>query len=119
MPGLAAVSLAIMVSLVLIARPTHELPPLPPMAALLPSAAVEPPVVEEGVSAELPLPSPPVHAAPVARAPRHSRIARRAPGIEATRASWLPSARSRVSVPVSWTYASYRPVAPREVVQSP
>src|SRR2546421_267886 len=40
-PGLAVASLATMVALVLIARPTHELPPVPAAVAVLPPAAEE------------------------------------------------------------------------------
>ena len=43
MPGLIAVSLSIVIALVLVARPTHELPPLPPVVAVLPPAPAEAP----------------------------------------------------------------------------
>ncbi|HEU5196257.1 MAG TPA: hypothetical protein VFW70_16060, partial [Methylomirabilota bacterium] len=60
MPGLLAVSLSIVVGLVLVARPTHEPPPLPPVVAVLPPAPVNaptetPPV--EGLRAEAKAPA--------------------------------------------------------------
>src|SRR5690348_14529207 len=47
MPGLAVVGLAIVVGLVLVARPTHEPPGPPPIVALLPESTVEPEAMPE------------------------------------------------------------------------
>src|SRR6185295_19697333 len=100
MPGLAAVSLAIVVTLVLIARPTHELPPLPPVVAVLPAppapqdlAAAAP--AEEAVSVAEP--TRPATQVRVASARRASPVLgdRPARGREQARGAWLPSSVSR------------------------
>ena len=126
MPGLAAVSLAIMVSLVLVARPTHEPPPVPPVIALLPPAAEPEPAVHAQPAT--------VKAAPAAvervRA-RHAetRTARvtHAASARAVRSNdrllvahvryaWPDAAMlTRVAVPLSGAYR----VPPRDALQSP
>src|ERR1043166_2625318 len=125
-PGLAAVSLAIMVSLVLIARPTHELPPLPRAVAILPpaaveSAAVEPAAVDAPSGQELATTEParPNVRMRVASAPSAPRPIARRPSVASTGATWLPGTLARVTVPVSWGSAPYRVVAPRDIAQSP
>ena len=126
MPGLAAVSLAIMVSLVLVARPTHEPPPVPPVIALLPPAAE---------------PEPAVHAEPATvKAARAAveRVRARHAETRTARVTHAASARAvrsndrllvaharyawpdtailtRVAVPLSGAYR----VPPRDALQSP
>jgi hypothetical protein len=67
-PGLAALSLAVVVALVLVARPTHELP-APPVIAVLPPPVVEP--AQEPSSRAVRLPAAPRAADP---APQVIRI---------------------------------------------
>jgi len=124
MPGLAAVSLGLVVALVLVARPTHELPPLPPVvAALPPSASVEPALVIQPPVAP---PTPVVEASPARVARPHSaraavrpvRTARHSLAVEPVRTAWPdPSALSRLVVHVS--SAPYRTLVPRDMTQSP
>ena len=120
MPGLAAVSLGLVVALVLVARPTHELPPLPPVvAALPPSASV---ALEPAVAPSAPV----VEASPARVARPHSaraavrpvRTARHSLAVEPVRTAWPdPSALSRLVVHVS--SAPYRTLVPRDMTQSP
>jgi hypothetical protein len=114
MPGLAALSLAIMVALVLIARPTHELPPLPPVVAVLPPAPVEVPAVDE----PSPQPTERVRAAATRVVTHPARPARHPLAVEHPRVAWSLSTRPRV-VPVHWPSSPYRSLAPRETAQSP
>jgi hypothetical protein len=127
LPGLAAVSLAVMVSLVLIARPTHELPPVPPVIALLPPAA-EPPAVVHSPAAMSSraivkaAPAPRVAAAPRLATHRASaQVARsmsRTLVVAPARLTWPdPAMLTRGVVLVSSTHP-YR-VPPRDALQSP
>jgi len=120
MPGLAAVSLAIVVTLVLIARPTHELPPLPPVVAALPASEVlpAPEVVEAPPSVVEPTPPTRLRVASARTAPQRVASARRSV-MDHVRPAWLPSAVPRLVVRVSQVSAPYRSVAVRESTQSP
>jgi hypothetical protein len=121
MPGLAAVSLAIVVSLVLIARPTHELPPLPPVVAALPAPEALPATASLEEPALVAEPTPPPTRARVASArsaPPRVASARR-PHLEQVRGAWSPSRLPRLVVPVSLASAPHRPVAVRDSAQSP
>jgi hypothetical protein len=121
MPGLAAISLAIVVTLVLIARPTHELPPLPPVVAALPAPEVLPApeeVVEAPPSVVEPTPPTRLRVASARTTPQRVASARR-PFMERVRPAWLPSAAPRLVVRVSQVSAPYRSVAIRESAQSP
>jgi hypothetical protein len=123
MPGLAALTLGLVVALVLIARPTHELPPLPPVVALLPPPApveralVEPPDTPAAAVAEAPAVT--ARRASAQRSGiRHVQTSRRPILLEAGRHAWSePSALARRAIPVTWV--PYRGPAIREVVQSP
>jgi hypothetical protein len=109
-PGLAAVSLGIIVALVLIARPTHEPPPPPAAGALAPAT------VTDGAAPE---PAAPMRLASGHRLTRPERSARR-PAIHwPLRAAWYPSGLPRVSVPVSWSTARHHAVGARDNHQSP
>ncbi len=120
MPGLAAVSLAIVVVLVLIARPTHELPPPPQMAVqpLAPvvgtTAVIETPAVGE------PTPRPQARVAPARETVHRERPVRRTAIVTPARLAWSdPSTLPRVSMRVARGAAPYRSLAPREIAQSP
>ena len=125
-PGLIALSLSVMIALVLVARPTHEAPPLPPVVAVLPPAPVEAPAVEPApseVEAPAATPEPLFVQRPAASphrgkwlpaASRSSRLHRATWASARSRQSWTePSALSRVA------WAPYRMIAPRENTQSP
>lgn len=60
-PGLAALSLTVVIALVLIARPTHD-PPAPPVVSLLPPTVVGPPAADVP-AASVADPTPPPRAA--------------------------------------------------------
>jgi hypothetical protein len=124
MPGLAAMSLSIVVALVLVARPTHELPPLPPVVSLMPPpVAVEPPRVVEP-SATAPAPQP---AAPAAARVRTTRpvvspsvVVQRASFHERTSFRWThPSAMPRLAISLSSLPSARRIPTPRDTTQSP
>jgi len=117
LPGLAAVSLGLVVALVLIARPTHELPPLPAATALVPTAVIDEPT-QEPVAVTEPTPAP-GRIAVSHRVSRPVRTARRPAVHSPTRAAWYPWRLPRVSVPVSWDATPYRAVAARDNRQSP
>jgi hypothetical protein len=127
LPGLAAASLATVVALVLIARPTHELPPVSPVVAVLPPpAAVEAPATVATSTEVEPPPvrevSPPRRERTVAaREAVHRERPVPRPAVAPVRFAWAhPSALARVSVPVSWGSSPYRSLTPREsTTQSP
>jgi hypothetical protein len=115
LPGLAAASLATMVALVLIARPTHELPPVPAAVAVLPPAADESASIGEAPSA------PPV-ATPLVAHPQRSRPVATRPLVVAETASvtWSRSETiAHVAVPRSTRYVVRRVSVPRDTAQSP
>ena len=124
LPGLAAVSLATLVALVLIARPTHELPPLPPVVALMPPAeepsASLPSRAAEPASTTVGPFHPPhatLRAAHVAGPPsvRPARSTHRS--LEGARLRWRsPAMLTLVAVPLR---ASPYRVPPRDTAQSP
>ena len=103
LPGLAVASLGVVVVLVLIARPTHEPPPLPATVALAPVTVID------GATEE-----PARH-----RLARPDRSARRPAVHWSTRAAWYPSGLPRLSVPVSWSTARPHAVVARDNHQSP
>ena len=133
MPGLIAVSLSIVIALVLVARPTHELPPLPPVVAVLPPAPAEAPRIEVAPveaargDAEASGATPePLFVQRPAASPRKvkwvsatagpSRVHRAVLG--RSRHAWAePSALSRAAMPVAW--APSRTLVPRDTTQSP
>ena len=133
MPGLIAVSLSIVIALVLVARPTHEPPPLPPVVAILPPAPAEAPTIEIAPvetargDVEAPAATPePLFAQRPAALPRRvkwvsatagpSRVHRAALG--RSHHAWAePSALSRAARRVAWT--PHRTLVPRENTQSP
>jgi hypothetical protein len=111
-PGLVALTLGLVVTLVLIARPTHELPPPPVVAMMPPPVAVVPPA---------PLVSAPAPRAVASASPRHRLMLRARPVLVA--APDIPriapvSALPRVVVPVA-TVAALRIPPPRYAHQSP
>ena len=116
MPGLAAVSLAIVVTLVLIARPTHELPPLTPVVAVLPA-----PPAPQDLAAAAPAEEAVATQVSVASARRASRVlaSARRPGAEQVRGAWLPSSVSRPVMRVALASAPYRAASIRDSAQSP
>jgi hypothetical protein len=80
-PGLAAVSLAVVVALVLVARPTHELP-VPPVVSLLPAASpAAEPAAQVAEKPQTPVDAPPAAA-------RRVRAAR--PPLPSVPESWVP-----------------------------
>lgn len=119
-PGLAVASLATMVALVLIARPTHELPPVPAAVAVLPPAA------EESASiAEAPPASPDAAPRVVHPRPTPPEVTRPLVVAETASVNWSRSSTlTHVAVPVSTRYVARRvptrrvPVL-RDSVQSP
>src|SRR5262245_9026790 len=107
MPGLAVLVLAIVVALVLIARPTHEMPSVAPVVSVLPPPAVDEPVVAEPSSVSAPR-------SPVL-VPRSPRVARRPVFGQPVRLTWSsPSALPRSAIPVAWGYSPYRSPVLRE-----
>jgi hypothetical protein len=127
MPGLVALSLGLAVALVLVARPTHDMPPLPPVTAALP--AVEPPAPsalletqdEPLLEAPAPVVDPPRGSSARPAVARAFRAARRPLGVEPAHRAWLGGAVAppRLAVRVAWARAPYRMPAPRDVAQSP
>ena len=117
LPGLAVVALAIVIGLVLVARPTHELPVPPPVVALLPEPAPEPAAAPEAEPAVPRL----VH---VARRPRPvvrpARAAATLPlRVELARLTWPVSA-AIMRVAVTPPRPPQRVIpAPRDAAQSP
>lgn len=118
LPGLAAVSLGIIVVLVLIARPTHELPPLPAAVALMPAAVVDR-AAEESPAVTEPTPAPTRIASSSQRFTRPVRSARSPVVHVATRAAWYPWSLARVTVPASWGSGPRHVVVARDNHQSP
>ena len=128
-PGLIALSLSVVVALVLVARPTHEPPPLPPVVAVLPPAPLEAPAVEpapvEPEPAEVEAPAATSEPLFVQRSAESSRrvtwvpaVSRRLHRPASPRRAWTePSALARVTTRVAW--APYRTVLSRENSQSP
>ena len=117
MPGLAVLVLAIVVALVLVARPTHELPPLAPVVSVLPPQNLDDPseaapVVAEPSSGSAPRSS--------VRPPRYPRVTRRPVFVEPARLTWsMPSALPHSAIRVAWASSPYRAPVPRESAQSP
>ena len=117
MPGLAVLVLAIVVALVLVARPTHELPALVPVVSVLPPQDVDDPSEAAPGGAE---PSSVSTVRSTVRPPRSLRVVRRPVFVEPARLAWSsPSALPRSAVRVTLGTPPYRSLWPRESAQSP
>ena len=117
MPGLAVLVLAIVVALVLVARPTHELPPLAPVVSVLPPQDVDDPSEATPVVTE---PSSVSALRSPIRPPRSPRVTRRSVFVDPARLAWSsPSALPRSAVRVAWGSSPYRSFVARESAQSP
>jgi len=115
LPGLAAASLATMIALVLIARPTHELPPVPAAVAVLPPAAEESASIAEE-------PQAPPLATPLVARPHPSRPVVPNPIVvtETAPVTWSGHATTaRVAIPRSTRHVVRRVPVPRDTAQSP